>query len=518
MPKNIKNKYHPAFTIVELLVVIVVIGILAAVIIVSYSSITKKAIDASIKSDLSGASKQLASYQVINGVYPNSVTDCPNPAAGNLCLKPSGNNTYSAYSVNNSTNPPTYSLTVTNTDIAYRISNSSSVPSVAVTGWKMIDLGGDFACGIASNDLAYCWGANAAYTNQLGNNTNVSSLVPTAVYAAGVLSGKTIKSLSTGQSSTCSIASDDKAYCWGGNADNALGSTTPGQSLVPVSVYTSGSLSGKTIKSISSGISYSCAIASDDQLYCWGYNGSGQLGDGSTTSKQYPGIIDNSNVLSGKTIKAVSAGDSSTCVIASDDKAYCWGGNYYGQLGDGTTNDSLSPVAVSTSGLLSGKTIKTISVGRNYACAIASDNKIYCWGNGYFGTLGNNQNNEVNEMPVAVYTGGALSGKTVISISTFEFHMCAITSDSKVYCWGRNTEGQVGDNTTTDRSYPVAVYTSGVLNGKAIARLATGGFTGRFTCAIDSNNQSYCWGLNTYGQLGNNSTTQSLFPVAVTNP
>ena len=153
-------------------------------------------------------------------------------------------------------------------------------------------------------------------------------------------------------------------------------------------------------KQTSGGWSRSCAIASDDKAYCWGYNSEGNLGNNSTANSKVPVAVNTSGVLAGKTIKQISAGSSHTCAIASDDKAYCWGSNDFGRLGNNSTANSRVPVAVNTSGVLAGKTIKQISAGGTHTCAIASDDKAYCWGVGL--ALGNNSINN-SLVPTHVY-------------------------------------------------------------------------------------------------------------------
>ena len=250
------------------------------------------------------------------------------------------------------------------------------------------------SCAIASDDKAYCWGYNSE--GNLGNNSTANSRVPVAVNTSGVLAGKTIKQIS----SSCAIASDDKAYCWGLGSAGRLGNNSTADSSIPVAVDTSGVLAGKTIKQISTGGTHNCAIASDDKAYCWGYNSEGNLGNNSTANSRVPVAVNTSGVLAGKTIKQISAGSSHTCAIASDDKAYCWGYNSEGNLGNNSTANSRVPVAVNTSGVLAGKTIKQISAGGTHTCAIASDDKAYCWGVGL--ALGNNSINN-SLVPTHVY-------------------------------------------------------------------------------------------------------------------
>ena len=156
---------------------------------------------------------------------------------------------------------------------------------------------------------------------------------------------------------------------------------------------------------MSLGAAHTCAIASDNLAYCWGDDSIGTLGNGATTGDQVsPVAVDTSGALSGKTILSISAGDYHTCAIASDNLAYCWGDDSSGRLGDGpaTGGNQTSPVAVDTSGKLSGKTVLNISASAFTACVIASDNQVYCWGNDAYDQLGNGPTAGSQPSPVAV--------------------------------------------------------------------------------------------------------------------
>ena len=212
----------------------------------------------------------------------------------------------------------------------------------------------------------------------------------------------------------------------------------------------------KQIEPSSAG-NHSCVIASDDKAYCWGHNGFGQLGNNNTVNSLTPVAVDTAGVLASKTIKQIASGGISSCVIASDDKAYCWGSNNFGQLGNGNLKNSSTPTPVSTTGVLAGKTIKQITAGTEFTCAIASDDKAYCWGSNSSGQLGNNST--INSgVPVAVNTSGVLAGKTIKQISAGSSHTCAIASDDKAYCWGSNSSGELGNNSTINSGVPTHVY------------------------------------------------------------
>jgi len=311
------------------------------------------------------------------------------------------------------------------------------------------------ACAIASDGKLYCWGRN--HRGQLGNNSTVDSSKPVAVNVSGVLAGKTIKQISSGAYHTCVVASDDNAYCWGENMKGQLGNNSTANSSVPVKVDTSGVLAGKTIKQISTGHYHTCAVASDNKIYCWGENNNGELGNGSTVDSRVPVAVNMTGVLAGKTIKQMSVGTYNTCVIASDDKVYCWGSNAYGQVGNNSLTDSTVPVAVNATGVLAGKTIKQISVGHYRACVIASDDKMYCWGNNMGGALGNGSTSD-SHIPVSVNMSGVLAGKVVRRISIGAFHTCVDATDNKIYCWGSNNYGQLGNNSTANSGVPTTIY------------------------------------------------------------
>lgn len=502
--KEVKNK-NTGFTIVELLVVIVVIGILAAITIVSYTGISKKANEAVVMSDLASNKKKMALYFAQYGSYPTSLdgSNCallPNPDT-NYCLKFSPGVSLGSYVGSISS----FSMSANGNGVSFGITDSSA-PVATTVAWKQLSTGSGHSCGISNEDKAYCWGTNTY--GELGNNSTTDSSSPVAVNTAGVLAGKTILSIAASYNHTCVVASDNLAYCWGLNTTGELGNNSLVSSSVPVAVYTAGALSGKTVKSVSPGFAASCLIASDNQAYCWGSNLNGTVGNNSTTQTSVPTAVYTAGVLSGKAILSVLPGTGMTCAIASNNLAYCWGAA--GRLGNGLSTQSSIPVAVSTAGVLNGKTIKSLTLNWSYACVVASDNQAYCWGANNNGQLGNNSTVD-STSPVAVVNTGALSGKTVKSIAAgTDSHTCAIASDDKVYCWGSYSLGQYGNGTATLSSVPVATTTTGVLSGKTISTILAGG---SYTYAIDTDNRVYAWGNNADGQFGNGTTTGSYIPV-----
>ena len=258
---------------------------------------------------------------------------------------------------------------------------------------------------------------------------------------------------------------------------------------------------------LAAGSDHSCAVA-DGKAYCWGNNSAGQLGDNTTTTSKVPVAVDATGPLAGRTVTGIAGGNLHSCAVA-DGKAYCWGNNSNGQLGDNTTTTSKVPVAVDTTGPLAGRTVTAITAGGFHSCAVA-EGKAYCWGYNSNGQLGDNTTT-TSKVPVAVTAApGVLAGKTATALAAGYMHSCAV-ADGKAYCWGNNSAGQLGDNTTTTSKVPVAVDTTGPLAGRTVTSIAAGYW---HSCVVAEGRAS-CWGYNNAGQLGNNSTTNATVPVAV---
>jgi alpha-tubulin suppressor-like RCC1 family protein len=184
--------------------------------------------------------------------------------------------------------------------------------------------------------------------------------------------------------------------------------------------------------------------------------------------------VSTSGVLDGKTLTSIDAGYQHTCALDSDGQAYCWGNNYNGQLGNATTTTSAAPVAVSTSGVLSGRSLTDINAGGQTTCALSASGEAFCWGMGWSGAMGNGTSAEVNASPVAVDASGVLSGVTLTQISLGGLSVCGVSDVGRVYCWGGNSLGQLGIGNRTDQLLPVAMGTAGVLSGARVRLIGTG--------------------------------------------
>jgi len=502
---NRKNNAKSAFTIVELAIVIVVIGILASITVLGYGNWQKNIKETQIKSELDGAKTAMESWRSFNGRYPNTIKETG--------YKPNSSDV--AVTGGSTDNGETFIIEAAIVGAPrYVINNTSSTPLLA-SNVAQVSAGETHTCAIAFDGKAYCWGANTS--GQLGNGNNTNSLVPVRVDMSGDLSGKSFKAISAGYYTTCAIASDDNAYCWGSN-NGQLGNGGTENQNKPVAVSMQGPLSGKTVKSISvGGLVHSCFIASDDNAYCWGHNYSGSLGNSSYSSSSFPVPVNNSNALLGRTIKSITAGGfGNTCAVASDNRAYCWGNNQIGAVGDKTYINRNEPVAVDTSGVLYNLGITSISAGEYHTCAISSDNNAYCWGYNQTGQLGSGSVETKVNYPVAVNKNSYV-GKTIKNIEAGKDHTCAIASDNQAYCWGYNYYGQLGNNGAqgyyaSNSNIPVAVSTSGVLSGKNLVSISVGR---AHSCSIDTDSKVYCWGDNSYYQIGDNTNITRKVPVSI---
>ncbi|ACL23605.1 RCC1 domain-containing protein [Chloroflexus aggregans] len=357
----------------------------------------------------------------------------------------------------------------------------SGLPS----GVETIAAGDYHTCALMSSGGVWCWGRNNS--GQLGDGTTTARSTPAAV--SGLPSGVT--AIAAGGLHTCALMSSGGVWCWGLNNSGQLGDGSDTDSSTPVAV--SGLASG--VETIAAGGWHTCALTSSGGVWCWGRNNSGQLGDGSTIYHITPVAV--SGLPSGVT--AIAAGDYHTCALTGSGGVWCWGYNLSGQLGDGTTTDRSTPVAVS--GLTSGVTV--IAAGRFHTCALTSSGGVWCWGANFDGQLGDGTTTN-RTTPVAV--SGLPSGVTAIAAGGW--HTCALTSSGEVWCWGDNYYGQLGDGTTTNRSTPGAV--SGLPSG--VTAIAAGW---EHTCALTSSGEVWCWGDNYYGQLGDGTTTNRSTPGAV---
>ncbi|MBN9106926.1 MAG: hypothetical protein J0I14_18210 [Propionibacteriaceae bacterium] len=358
-----------------------------------------------------------------------------------------------AWSASKSGSNPVDISSGSETGATHRI--GSDRPTAHDLTFTKVAVGSTHACGIA-NGTVYCWGTSSSGALGLGGTTQAR--VPTAV-TGGDLGSKAVTDVTAGDDFTCAVAVSGKAYCWGRGTNGQLGSGSQSSSSTPRTVAT---LSAVT--SISAGAAHACAVAAG-KAYCWGQGSSGQLGNGGSSQKESPEAVRTDGVLAGRTVASVAAGGAHSCVVA-DGRAFCWGANGSGQLGSATASAS-TPTAVDASGVLMGRVVSQVTAGASHTCAVA-DGKAYCWGQGTSGQLGNSASANASA-PVAVSTSG-MSG-TVVALSTGSATTCAVASGN-AYCWGAGATYGLGNGGTSNASAPVAV--NGALSGRTVTGVSAG--------------------------------------------
>jgi len=349
-----------------------------------------------------------------------------------------------------------------------------------------IAAGGYHTCAVTNGAGAKCWGWNVHF--ELGDGTMADR--PAPVDTVGLSSG--VRSVAAGTYHTCALMVDGGVKCWGDNSFSQIGDGIWWVYYRPTPANVAGLSGGAT--AIAAGYGHTCALTGDG-VRCWGENRYGQLGDGTVTRRFMP--VDVVGLSSGVT--AIAAGMGHTCALTSAGGVKCWGANYTGELGDGTTASRLTPVDVV--GLTSA--VAAIATGWGHTCALTRAGGVKCWGDNHSGQLGDGTAAS-RLTPVDVV--GLSSGVTAIAAG--DSHTCALTSGS-VKCWGSNGNGALGDGTTASRLTPVDVV--GLSGGVAAISAGTG-----HTCALGGGGGIRCWGANSNGQLGDGTVTVSrMTPVDV---
>ncbi len=386
---------------------------------------------------------------------------------------------------------------------------TTSVHFDTVTG------GGYHSCGITDVQvqifagIVRCWGLGSNY--MLGSGSTANSATPVQVIESNGFAFAGWTQVSAGRDHSCGLKSGilvhtfGPAHCWGLNTSGQLGNgTTTG------SQYNTPTIGGVSFKTVTAGGKHTCGIATTGTAYCWGDGTSGQLGNGLSgvaASRTSP-----TPVSSNLTWKWIEAGDFHTCAIDQGNGAFCWGRNNAGQLGIGSTISKTVPTrAITSLGLWE------ISAGGSHTCARTDGStlgKVYCWGDGFYGQLGNNTSGTGARALVPTLIQQP-AGVIYQSISAGLNHTCGVTTSGSTYCWGRNTyapgsggSGQLGDGTATNRNLPTIVS-----GAQSYTQVSAGYYHNTATTGL-----TYSWGLGEFGQLGNGTISSgyfSLVPVEV---
>ncbi len=310
-----------------------------------------------------------------------------------------------------------------------RINRSRPTAVAGRLRFRHLSAGTLHACGVTDDFKVYCWGYGG--DGQLGNgSTNPARLTPAAV--AG---GYQFRQVKAGDGHTCAITRSNVAYCWGDNADGALGDGTTTRRLTPVKVK-----GGHLWSQLAGGFRFNCGVTQENLAYCWGIN---TLPDGTSPPRLTPTAIPG-----GLRFQVIEAGAGHVCAITTVDRLYCWGYNTDGEVGTGaTTYYYPAPVAVAGT-----RRYSQLGAGYTHSCAVTFAAKAFCWGFNGSGQLGDGTGT-TRSVPTAV-----IGGVPLTKVSAGVMHSCGVTAAGKAYCWGDNWSGELGTGTTgPEIRSPVAV-------------------------------------------------------------
>ncbi|MFH2010918.1 MAG: hypothetical protein ABI333_30240 [bacterium] len=343
-------------------------------------------------------------------------------------------------------------------------------------GVKTIAAGSDYTCAALGDGSAWCWGNNTY--GALGDGTTQSSSLPVQVSELNDVSN-----ISVASTHACALLDDGSVWCWGKNDNDQLGYEGPGYSASPVKVA---AIVGAA--EVACGAWHTCVRLDSGSAKCWGSNASGALGDGNM------GLNSASPVgVSGLTsVTSIASGAGHTCATVDDGTIWCWGSNSAGELGNGQPSLENSDVPVQVVNITNSFGLgRNSGVGAN--CALLSDLTLWCWGGNEFGNLGDGTYENVRPAPVQVE---GLSNVPMATLGTT--HSCAALGNGAAYCWGVMSTvaqyGQLGTGTNSGSELPVEV-----VDLEDVRTISAGGYS---TCAALRDGSAYCWGLNYSGQLG----------------
>ncbi|MDK1703200.1 VWD domain-containing protein [Serratia rubidaea] len=377
-----------------------------------------------------------------------------------------------------------------------------------VTGDKNRMAAGSLHSLILDNkDRIWTWGFNRR--GMLGDGTNRDRPRPVLTDLTP-LGGSTVVSISTGSGASRSQAIDDQGrlWAWGSNFAGVLGDGTSIDRNRPVLVDLS-SLGSSKVTAVATGRYHNLMLDDLSRLWAWGHNGDGQLGDGTRTNVAYPLPIQvDLEPLAGSTVTGVWAGDFHSIILDDLGRLWAWGKNQYGELGDGTTTYQTRPVLVDLLPL-NGRKVMTVSAGEHHTVALDEQGGLWAWGLNDSGRLGDGSITD-RHRPVQVDLT-PLDGHKVVAIATSDWNNVALDDLGRLWAWGYNGLGQLGDGTTTNQHRPVQVDLT-PLNGRKVVAVSAGS---SYFFVVDDHGELWTWGANNYGQLGDGTKTRRLKPVRV---
>jgi uncharacterized repeat protein (TIGR02543 family) len=373
-----------------------------------------------------------------------------------------------------------------------------------------ITLGARFSVTLTSNSRVYTWGENSS--GQLGNGTNVSQSYPLDISSNFNLEDdEEIIDITSGGWHVLAMTSKGRVFTWGNNGVGQLGDGTTIDKSLPLDITNQFNLDNNDhIVSISSGNFISSAISSTGRIFMWGDNGYGQLGDGTTVDKLIPtDITSQFDLPSTEKIIYTSLGERHASALTSTGRVFVWGTGSYGQLGDGLTGVRTVPFDITSQfDLVSNESIVSISLGAIHSSAHTSTGRYFIWGNNFLGRLGDGALDN-RSIPFDISNLFNLEEhETIARISLGSFNSSAVTSLNKIFIWGGNEAGQIGNGETVDKNVRIDITSQFDLEDNESIILVELGYW--HTSVLTSLGRVFIWGNNASGQLGDGTLTSQL--------
>ncbi len=372
---------------------------------------------------------------------------------------------------------------------------------------------------LTSDGRVFTWGSN--WYGDLGDGTATASAIPIDITPKFNLNqGETITAIFIGPFNGAAITSDGRVFTWGHNQYGEIGDGTTIDKTSPVDITANFNLNpGEVITSIAFGYSHAAALTSDDRIFMWGYNGFGQLGDGTISERDVPvDVTSHFPLAAGETISSISLGYYFSLANTSTGRLLAWGHNDYGQLGNSDYTDLHTPTDVTSFfGLAAGETITSISAGGTHAAAITSANRFFTWGSNDYGEQGTGTYPAGSNIPVEITSEFGLNvGETFASLSLGANISSTITSDNRVFTWGWNFNGNLGNGTTNTTTLseptPIDITANFILDSDE--HVVSLSMCSQDASAITSKGRMFTWGLNNFGQLGDGTKVSSSLPIS----
>lgn len=383
-----------------------------------------------------------------------------------------------------------------------------AVPAGAQTTgvtYSSLQAGNDDGCALSTGGALYCWGADNYNQLQDGGDDSTDN-IPNSVDLSTTLGANTIVAYAGGNGTECVLTSASTIYCWGYGGFGQLGDdSTDNDTGAPVEVRFTGAYSGTLISLVGGGDQSFCALTSAGQVWCWGDNVDGELGDGNTTDADEANQVVANGVLNGVTVSAIAGYSDVFCALDAGGDAFCWGDDADGALGDvnlynantGYTAYSDVPVQVTVN---EGTMVRYIAPADSHSCFIDSNGTLWCWGANTDGIDGlGDTTNQVTPAEVP-----SVSSVEFHSITSSDTESCATSTSYVLYCWG---DEPVGDGYFNGFQESPEIISGGDISGQSVSEVSA---TNYGTCALDSYGSVYCWGNNGLGQVGDDTDQETV--------